>query len=78
MMKILESVLILAWLCSPTSAQTTEACRAAVQHLSLPGGAVTDYDVAPLELLFLKAGRIFISPHPIVVQTLYSGFEITE
>jgi hypothetical protein len=44
-------------LCFQASSQTPEPCGAAVQRMSLPTIALTDYDTAPLELLFSESGQ---------------------
>ncbi len=58
MRKSLNALLVLACLCLPASAQTTDACRAELRHLTLPSTAqVNDGNgETPLEFLFTDHG----------------------
>lgn len=57
---------IIAFLCTPVSAQTTNACRADLKHLTLPASAqVNDGDeLTPLKFLFSKDGDDIYSAIP--------------
>jgi hypothetical protein len=60
MRKILKCFVIFALLCLPTAAQTTDACRADVRNLKLPGHAFIDDVVGlsqpPIVFLFSQDG----------------------
>jgi hypothetical protein len=60
MRKIIESLLVLACLCLPASAQINDACRADLRHLKLPEHAFIDdvigLDQPPLAFLFSEDG----------------------
>jgi hypothetical protein len=58
MKKAIESLLVLACLCLPASAQTTEACRAELKHMNVSAHAEAN---APLRFLFAEHGSDFYS-----------------
>ena len=66
MWKTLKSLLVLACSCFPASAQTTEACRAELRHLTLPSTAQIDdgNGETPLEFLFSDHGADIYSAIP--------------
>jgi hypothetical protein len=62
----LKSILVLVCLCLPTYAQTPEACRAAVEHLTLPTTAELaimhpGLPLSPVEFLYSSKGIDFYS-----------------
>jgi len=64
--RIVEFLLILACLSFRASAQTTDACRAQLQHLTLPSSARIDDGNAetPVEFLFSDHGADIYSAIP--------------
>jgi hypothetical protein len=73
MRKSLGVTLLVTSMGFPACAQTSGACKTAMEHANIPkiATAVTDYDVAPLELLFSDQGievysaTSFRRPHPL-------------
>jgi hypothetical protein len=66
MRQIFECLLVLACLCLPASAQTSSACRAQLQHLTLPSSArINDGNgETPVEFLFSDHGADIYSAIP--------------
>src|ERR1700691_4769358 len=58
MRKSLKALLVLACLCLPATAQTTDTCRAELRHLTLPSTAKANdgNGETPLDFLFTDHG----------------------